>query len=161
MDHLVSKYDMKPHPEGGFFKEIYRSSFKIKNERGFERNCSTSIYYLLGINDFSKFHRLSEDEIWHHYEGDDVEVHFIDAESGKHTINIVGRADKGSHQLVIPKNTWFASRPVQQNVQFGYVLVGCTVSPGFDFADFEMPTREYLLKLFPQHRDIITQLTRI
>lgn len=158
-DHYIRHLNLQPHPEGGYYKEVYRSagSLDIPGFPGPRQLC-TSIYFLLEKGNFSAFHRIRSDEIWHFYAGDPLEVIEIDP-SGKLNITTLGRdAEKGERfQYVVPAGNWFGSR-VKSGSTFS--LVGCTVSPGFDFSDFEMAQCVSLSKEFPQHQGIIEQLTR-
>lgn len=160
---IVEQLDLLPHPEGGFFKESYRSIELIEqahlpNRFSGNRNFSTAIYFLLTSGNFSAFHRIQQDEVWHFYEGAPLNVHVITPE-GKYTKYKVGSLNQGlKPQLVVPKGCWFASNIDEED---SYTLVGCTVAPGFDFADFELAKKDELSNLFPEHTDIINQLTRI
>lgn len=153
----IRTLQLQPHPEGGFYKETYRSAATVSTPNG-ARNHSTGIYFLLEAGNFSAFHRIKSDEMWHFYAGDVLEVIEIDA-TGTLTVTAVGNDVETGHvfQYVVKAGNWFASR-----VRAGgaFALVGCTVAPGFDFADFEMPSRDTLLQLFPQHAEMITALTR-
>ena len=160
---IIEKLELSPHPEGGFFKELYRSDGIIHSESlgpkfSGTRNYATSIYFLLTSDTFSAFHKINQDEIWHFYDGSPIELHVI-SETGMHTQHIIGKDIFNGQvpQLVVPANHWFAASTINEN---DYSLVGCGVSPGFDFKDFKLPSREYLLQKFPQHTDIITELTR-
>lgn len=159
VEYLVNQLQLEPHPEGGYFKETYRSDLKSGFD-GFqgERNVSTGIYFLLEANDFSAFHRIKSDEMWHFYEGHTLEVHMI-LDDGTHEVVKLGRnLDEGEQlQFVVPAGAWFGSR-VEQGGSFS--LVGCTVAPGFDFKDFEMPTAKELIKSFPKQEVIIQEMTR-
>ncbi len=154
---------MEKHPEGGWFKEIYRSLDVIPekalsaNFKG-SRNCSTSIYYLLEKEDFSSFHRIKSDEIWHYYAGNSP-VEIISIEQGKIKKQLLGNdPDLNQNlQVIIPKNTWFAARLVNKQ---GFALAGCTVSPGFHFDDFEL-AGTMLLDEFPQLEKQIKDFIRI
>lgn len=150
--HYIKTLSLLPHPEGGFYKETYRSLEKISLKHG-ERNYSTAIYFLLEKNNFSAFHKIKSDELWHFYSGDTLEVIEITSE-GKLKITDLG---PGNFQYCVPAGNWFGSR-VKAGGNFS--LVGCTVAPGFDFSDFEMAKRENLLKEFPEHADVIKELTR-
>ena len=159
----VEKLEMKEHPEGGFYKETYRSEGGISREAlpskfGGDRSFSTGIYFLLDGENFSALHRLKQDEMWHFYAGTTLLVHMID-DSGRHsTIKLGSNIDEGEvFQAVVPGGSYFGSEVADKS---SYALVGCTVSPGFDFQDFEMPAEKELLALFPQHADIIGRLTR-
>ncbi|GGI57828.1 cupin domain-containing protein [Winogradskyella haliclonae] len=163
LEKIIQKLELQPHPEGGFFKETYRSQGVISKSslpqvfQG-ERNHSTCIYYLLKSDDFSAFHKINQDEIWHFYLGDAIELHMISEEGVLNTIN-VGRDILNNEvlQVVVPKNCWFAARVINPN---SYGLVGCTVSPGFDFKDFTLASYNRLASKFPQHKDIIKAFTR-
>jgi predicted cupin superfamily sugar epimerase len=163
ISQIIERLNLEPHPEGGYFRETYRSSGKIQQDSlgpGFEglRNYSTCIYFLLTSNDFSAFHRIKQDEIWHFYDGSPIRLHVINP-SGAYTQHLIGRelAKGETPQLVVPAGCWFAAEVEGQNI---YSLVGCTVSPGFDFRDFEMISRQELISLFPSHKQIISKLTR-
>lgn len=154
---------MKPHPEGGYFREVYRSEAVVAGASlpecfgGNARSLSTAIYFLLETGNFSAFHRIKSDELWHHYEGVSLEVVVIHP-NGELEVLLVGKnLPMGERPLqVVPAGCWFASRVVAD----GYALVGCTVSPGFDFADFELANREALTARYPQHAALIAELTR-
>lgn len=149
---------LQPHPEGGFFKETYRAEGLINTE-GQVRNYSTAIYFLLEDDNFSAFHRIASDEVWHFYDGGTLELFEIDHEGILRRTLIGNQPATGAvPQYVVPAGHWFASRVLGQQ---GYVLTGCTVSPGFDFQDFEMAERNELLLKYPLHRDVIMNLTRI
>ncbi len=149
---LIRDLGLRPHPEGGHFTETYRSgSSVVAGER--TRSAVTSIYYLLTDDDFSAFHRLRSDELWHHHEGTDVAVECIDA-GGSHRREVIG---VGSRQAVIPAGVWFAAHLVDTR---GYALVGCDVAPGFEYEDFEIASRAALRSVYPQHAALIERLTR-
>ncbi|MEM6523184.1 MAG: cupin domain-containing protein [Bacteroidota bacterium] len=159
VSEYVNQLNLQPHPEGGFYRETYRSENLI-HAAGFEkqRNVSTGIYYLLETGSFSAFHRIKSDEMWHFYDGTGLSVYFID-ERGDLEVIRLGRNIGAGEQLqgVVPAGRWFASRVESED---GFALVGCTVAPGFDFEDFEMAKRENLKQEFPQHSDLIISLTR-
>ncbi len=159
---IISKLELHPHPEGGYFKETYRSDGTINNENLSEayegkRNYSTCIYFLLTSENFSALHRIKQDEIWHFYDGSPIRLHII-TENGNHSEHIIGRdLNKGEvPQLIVPGGCWFGAEVIDNNA---YSLVGCTVSPGFDFKDFELKTRKELISLFPDKKEIIVKLT--
>ncbi|HNP96261.1 MAG TPA: cupin domain-containing protein [Cyclobacteriaceae bacterium] len=161
---IVDKLQLKPHPEGGFFREIYRSEGIIpKDALGTsfpgDRNYCTAIYFLLTHENFSAFHRIRQDELWHFYSGDPLQVHVID-KNGLYVCHEVGSDISTSQapQLTVPAGCWFASG-VKPGGKFS--LVGCTVAPGFDFADFELANRSELLQSYPQHSDVIERFTRV
>ncbi len=160
---IVEKLEMKAHPEGGFYKETYRSEGVIPKDVlagdfSGDRNYCTGIYFLLTSDNFSAFHKIKQDEMWHYYAGSSLYVHVITPE-GKYIKYAVGmNLDQGeSPQLVVPANSWFASS-VKDNQ--GYSFVGCTVSPGFDFDDFVLAERNFLIKQYPDHSEIISKYTR-
>lgn len=161
----VQQLGLLPHPEGGFFKEVYRASETIPQnalpERFTgERNFSTSIYFLLTADTFSAFHRIKQDELWHFYDGTPLTIHRITSE-GKYLSHQLGRnpMNNESLQLVVPAGDWFAASVTDQTDSENFSLVGCTVAPGFDFADFEMPDCQILTELFPKHNKTIKQYT--
>lgn len=150
--HFIKTLNLLPHPEGGYYKETYRSAESIPLKHG-KRNHSTAIYFLIEHNNFSAFHKIKSDELWHFYAGDVLEVIEI-TNSGELKITELG---PGNFQYCVPAENWFGSR-VKQGGSFS--LVGCTVAPGFDFADFEMAKREDLIKEHPDYEKIIKELTR-
>jgi uncharacterized protein len=160
---LIKRLELEPHPEGGYFKEVYRSPEKIEQLalpdrfKG-SRNFATSIYFLIEKSNFSALHKIKSDETWHFYEGDPLEVIEID-EAGKLTQTYIGRnIDQGEvFQYTVKANTWFGSR-VKEGGEFS--LLGCTVAPGFDFADFEMGDRTELINKFSNHKILIEEMTR-
>lgn len=160
--YWIEKLELEKHPEGGWFREIYLSDDIVPQTglpssfRG-ERSFATSIYYLLEGTDFSAFHRIKSDEIWHYYAGTSA-IEILSLEKGKLKKYLVGNdPDKGeTFQVIVPKNTWFAARLVNQA---GYALAGCTVSPGFHFEDFELADGS-LLKEYLDLRDEILPLLR-
>lgn len=156
--YWIEKLELQPHPEGGFYKETYRSeSTTLVGEEGKQRNYSTAIYFLLLEDKFSAFHRIQSDELWHFYAGSPIHIYVIDNQGYLQTICLGSHPGKGEQfQAFVPAHCWFASRMAQSQT---YALVGCTVAPGFDFQDFEMAKRTTLLRQYPQHAQIITALT--
>ena len=161
--YWIKKLDLQSHPEGGFYKETYRSEEYFAEDGlpsrfGGNRNYSTAIYFLLEKGNFSAFHRIRSDEVWHFYAGDGITIFMLRDDGELETIHLGANPEKGEVlQTVVPAEVWFASKVSEPGA---YGLVGCTVSPGFDFADFEMADRGELIRQFPQHKDIITALTR-
>ncbi len=162
INNIIKTLELAPHPEGGYFKETYRSTGEIeKNSLPYEynekRNYSTCIYFLLTSGNFSALHRIKQDEIWHFYDGSPIRLHMISTE-GIHTIQLIGRDLKNGEtpQFVVPGGYWFAAEVLEKD---SYSLVGCTVSPGFSFDDFELKNSQELTLLFPQHADLISRLT--
>jgi len=160
--YWIEKLELQKHPEGGYFREIYLSDDIVPqiglpdNFRG-ERSFATSIYYLLEGNDFSAFHRIKSDEIWHYYAGSSA-IEIVSLVQGKIKKYLVGNdPDHGEiFQVIVPKNTWFAARLQNQE---GYALAGCTVSPRFHFDDFEMADKK-LIDEFPELADEIAPMVR-
>lgn len=153
---FIQHLELIPHPEGGFYKETYRADLESDFE-GFEgkRNVCTAIYFLLENDNKSHFHKIKSDELWFHHEGDALEI-FVLSESGLQIIRIGKSIENGEvMQAVIPANVWFASK-VKDNI--GFALVSCTVSPGFDFVDFEMATKKELLENYPNCANIINEM---
>jgi predicted cupin superfamily sugar epimerase len=162
-EDIIQQLALLPHPEGGFYKEVYRSSLTIKADSlppqfGGDRSISTSIYYLLQEGDFSAFHRIKSDELWHFYAGGTLLLHLIN-ESGEYYTSSLGPnlATGETFQVLMPAGVWFASEPAPGTL---FTLAGCTVSPGFDFLDFEMAEREQMIRQFPRHKAIIERLSR-
>jgi predicted cupin superfamily sugar epimerase len=159
---IVEILDLEPHPEGGYYKETYRSEGVINKSALGEsysgnRNYSTCIYFLLTSDNFSAFHRIIQDEIWHFYKGTTITLHTISPEGKYQKIYIGDELSRGEvPQYVVPGGYWFAAEIEEKNT---YALVGCTVSPGFSFEDFEMIPRQDLITLFPQHTELINRLT--
>lgn len=158
---LVTHFQMESHPEGGYYKEVYRSKgvLALQSETGLiSRHYCTSIYFLLPGNTFSAFHRIKSDELWHFYAGDPIEIFVLNKDKKLEVILLGNRPERGEvFQAVVEGGCWFASRTSNQE---GYGLAGCTVSPGFDFEDFEMAERAQLLQEFPGYETIIQELTR-
>ena len=158
--YWIDKLGLKKHPEGGAFVETYRSPLIINcSEMGIQgsRNLATSIYFLLKSEGFSAFHRIKSDEAWHFYTGDPVLILEID-EEGQLQEQILGSNPEKNEtfQHVVKAGRWFAAKVMAEN---SYSLVGCTVSPGFDFHDFELADRGNLINLYPNHASIITQFS--
>ncbi|TPN84758.1 cupin domain-containing protein [Aquimarina algicola] len=164
LKNIIDRLDLSPHPEGGFYKETYRSKGDIPqsvlgaNFTG-ERSYCTGIYFLLTSDNFSAFHRIKQDEIWHYYKGSSLYVHVITPKGVYKKYAVGTNFDEGEvPQLVVPAGYWFASSVKDES---SYSLVGCTVSPGFDFEDFEMASRDQLINQYPDHQKVITQYTRM
>lgn len=155
----INKLGLKPHPEGGFYVETYRASEKVagaalparfKSDHTF----GTAIYFLLRSEDISAFHRIKSDEIWFFHVGSPVNVYFL-TEQGLE-VHRLGNDENASFHLVVPAHTWFGAKVVDST---SFTLVSCTVSPGFEFEDFELAIRHDLLSEFPQHEEAIRELT--
>jgi predicted cupin superfamily sugar epimerase len=154
---------LQPHPEGGYFKEIYRAegiisqpNLPVRFSGG--RAYSTAIYYLLESDDFSSMHRLSSDEQWFHIDGSALTIHSIDPKGNYIKHHIGKNLDAGElPYAVVPQGNWFGGTVDKPE---SFALVGCVVAPGFDFDDFELAKKDRLKRLFPQHTPLIEKLTR-
>lgn len=159
--YWVSAFNMQPHPEGGYFAETYRSAEEIPHSglpQRFSgpRSFSTAIYFLLESHHFSALHRIQADEVWHFYAGGALNVYVISPEGELSVIRLGNNPERGEvFQAVVPAGCWFGSRPAPGT---DYSLMGCTVAPGFDFADFELANRDELLTCYPQHSEVIVDL---
>jgi len=166
---IINRLRLERHPEGGYFRETYRSVQEFltdsSNNAGpvyHKRNCSTAIYYLLQENDFSAFHSVCSDEIWHFYSGDSVLLHMLENENVT-TVCLGSNILNGEKpQYTVPACTLFAAAlNKKKSNHHGYALCGCTVSPGFNYDDFYLPGRDELLAKYKGQADIITEFTRI
>lgn len=159
--YWIEKLNLQAHPEGGYFNETYRSdeevnSASLPDRYGSNRPFGTSIYFLLTPESVSNFHRLSSDEIWHYHQGGSAIIHMISAEGELKPKRIGADLDAGdSLQVIIPRGHWFAAEVIEDQ----YILVGCTVSPGFEFEDFELADRNTLSSAYPQHQTLISRFT--
>lgn len=142
-DDLISILKLQPHPEGGAFRETYRSH--IPAQTSDERSVCTAIYFLIRRGQPTSWHRVKSDEISHYYWGAPVELSLIDT-NGKLSKHILGTDVKSGErpQIIIPANEWQSARSLGE-----YSLFGCTVSPGFDFNDFELIETSKLQNMYP------------
>jgi hypothetical protein len=162
IEAIVRTLDLQPHPEGGHYAEIHRATEGIAAgalpaRYGGRRSFGTAIYYLLGPDDVSALHRVASDEIFHFYLGDPVEQLRLFPDGSHRLVEIGPDLAAGQRpQSVVPAGVWQGAR-----VKPGgrYCLMGCTVSPGFDFADFEMGERRVLIDGWPEAREMIEALT--
>lgn len=158
----VEKYNMQKHPEGGYFVETYRSLEKISTSAlpkrfGGDRSFSTGIYFLLESHHISALHRIASDEMCHFYAGCPLNIYVLNEDGALEIIKLGNNPENGEvFQAVVPAGKWFGSKPMEENT---YSFVGCSVAPEFDFEDFEMKSREELLQMFPQQKDVIEMLT--
>ena len=153
ISNIIQKLSLKPHPEGGFYKETYRS---VDTCLDGSRNLQTAIYFLLTSDHVSHFHRIKSDEIWYFHAGSALLVHTLTDEG--HTQYVVGNDLLAGQtpQLLVPKDTIFGSSVLEKD---SYSLVSCSVAPGFDFADFELFSKEDLMKDYADFEGIINLLT--
>jgi uncharacterized protein len=158
----IRELELAPHPEGGFFRETWRSPETLAGAAlpprfAGARALGTAILYLLPAGEFSRLHRLRADEVWHLYDGGPLHLHLLEPGTGYRRI-VLGRDIAGGERLqaVVPHGTWFGA---ETPAGVAFALAGCTVAPGFDFADFELGSREALLAEFPAQRDWVVRLT--
>jgi uncharacterized protein len=144
-DEVVRRLGLGPHPEGGFYRETFRSPSLLTLADGRVRAASTAIYYLLPRGSRSAWHQVASDEVWHHYDGGPLRLYVLG--EGEH------RLDAAHPQAVVPARAWQAAEPERDAV-----LCGCTVAPGFDFADFRMGVVETLVRAFPGEAQLIRRL---
>ena len=158
VQQLIQQFDLQPHPEGGWYQQTYKSRERIAAEAlpkrfGGDRFFSTAIYFLLEKGNFSAFHRIKSDECWHFYAGDPLLIYLIKKDGNLETVSLGSDFRQGQQfQYIVPANSWFASSPAPGSE---FCFVGCTVAPGFDFADFEMAHSNQLSSEYPQHEKII------
>lgn len=164
IETIIKKLELVEHPEGGFFRETYRSKSVIPGTalpnafNSGERNYATMIYFLLHGANFSAFHKIRSDEGWHFYMGSPVRiVEITTAGLLKETVLHNDIANGATPQYMVPAGNWFASEVLGRE---GYALVGCTVSPGFDFQDFELADRAALIAEYPDYSELINRFTR-
>ena len=151
--YWIDTLGLTSHPEGGWFKETFRDETLIQQGT---RNASTGIYFLVESGAPSCLHRIGASEMWHFYAGDPLVVHQLCTQKGYQRHLLGQNWQKGERfQAVVPPNVWFGAQTLG-----AYSLVGCTVAPGFDFADFTLGTRQALQELFPQYGDVVEMLTR-
>lgn len=160
--YYITKLQLASHPEGGYYKEIYRAgeiyyAEHLPGRYSGNRSFSTSIYFLLEGKQISKFHKLESDELWHFYDGSGIKIYILNNSAGLSEIILGNDLDKGEiFQTVIEKGNWFAAEVIDKS---SYSLIGCTVSPGFDYTDFELANREILVEKFPFNKELIMRLT--
>ncbi|WP_421986837.1 cupin domain-containing protein [Roseivirga sp.] len=161
-NYWIEQLQLQAHPEGGFFNETYRSKEKVNksdlpDRYQSDRVFGTSIYFLLTTESVSNFHRLNSDEIWHYHQGGSGVIHMISPEGNLSSKRIGSDISAGdSLQVTIPRDHWFAAEVVEED----YILVGCTVSPGFEFQDFELADRAQLVSNFADFSALIERFTR-
>lgn len=164
-DDVIAALELIPHPEGGYFRETYRSPEQLRHDalparfRG-ARPMSTAIYFLVTRGSFSALHRIAADECWHFYAGDTLEVVSLDPRTRRASSTLLGMdlARGERPQAIVPAGVWFGARLASERGE--WALVGCTVAPGFDFGDFELATREALIEELPEHARLVDSLTR-
>ena len=162
-DYWINHLALEIHPEGGAYSRVYTSSLTISKTALPEnfhhsRPACTHIYYLLRQNEFSAFHKIQSDELWHFYDGDTLIIYEINTD-GSLTKHLLGKKIEAGESpfCVIKAGNWFASSLKAGGL---FSLVGCTVSPGFDFAEFELAETNELISKYPQYKNLITDLTK-
>ncbi len=161
-DHWIRTLRLEPHPEGGLFRETWRSPERavqsaLPERFGGDRALGTSIYYLLRAGEHSRLHRLRGDEVWHFHDGGPLLVHVLSPDGGYRQLRIGIDAQAGETlQAVIPHGSWFGA---ELGPGAPFALVGCTVAPGFEYEDFELGDRETLLARHPEHRELVLRFT--
>ncbi len=161
--YYIQTLRLKPHPEGGYYRQSYKSLETISKNALPARfksdlTFSTAIYYLLESKDIGAFHKINSDEIWHFYAGTPLIIYCIDTIGNHHELELGPNLEEGQQlQIVIKTGHWFAARVKDPD---SFTLAGCTVSPGFEFHDFTLANRAELVRAFPQHEKMIISLTR-
>jgi len=170
-EEIIAALGLQPHPEGGFYRETYRSSMSVRVDAR-ERSASTAIYYLLESGNFSAWHRIASDELWHFYAGSPLNIYVLnDSGLTTHRLGNPQNDASCSFQAVVHAGHWFAAQlafdadPSSQGRQGGmpaepnpYALVGCTVAPGFEFTEFELADSQALARQHPRHAELIHRL---
>lgn len=162
-DLWIQKLRLKTHPEGGFYRETYRSEEVIWKDAlparfTGSRSYATSIYYLLRSGDFSSLHKIQSDEQWYFHAGTRLTIHIITHDGKYFSKNVGDDVENGdSLHICVPHGCWFGATV---DTSDSFSLVSCVVAPGFDFSDFDLAQRDKLLTSFPQHKKIVQQLTR-
>ncbi|MFL9961554.1 cupin domain-containing protein [Paraburkholderia sediminicola] len=158
-DELIRRFNLKPHPEGGFFSETYRSAQRVVRDDGSAQNlsASTAIYYLLCDGAHSAWHRIRSDEVWHFYAGEPLHVHVLHKHGAliTHKLGNTVTHPDAVFQAVVPAGLWFAAECADPAA---FALVGCTVAPGFEFSEFELADLDALRAEYPQHAESIVRL---
>ncbi|MEZ0542973.1 cupin domain-containing protein [Fibrella arboris] len=162
----IAVFGMESHPEGGHYVQTYQATENIPHHAlpdrfGGDRPYSTAIYFLLENHQRSALHRIQSDEVWHFYAGGPLNVYMIEPVLGTlHTIRLGTNPNRGElFQAVVPAGYWFGAKPVGLPSDPPFSLVGCTVAPAFNFAEFKLGDKASMLALFPHHEAIIDLLT--
>ena len=159
---LIENLNLIQHPEGGFYREFYRSTHLLAAKalpEGFQnkKNLGSIIYYLLASDETSSYHKLRSDEIWHFHTGSPFILHLINTDGNYTKIYLGNRIDLGEVPcFVVPAGFYFGAEVSEEN---SYSLASCTVLPGFSFEDFEMPTADKLMSIFPHLEQEIKHLS--
>ncbi len=154
VEQLISELQLVVHPEGGYYREMYRSSSTVVTGDGHLRSALTNIYFLLDGDDFSAWHRIDADETWHFYRGTDLVILIIDHDG---TLEERRVGPGGPWQTTMPAKRYFSAHVADAT---GFALIGCSVAPGFEFSTFELAARDALITQYPQHESVIKRFTR-
>lgn len=160
--YWIRSLDLDPHPEGGYFRETYRSEERIPTSAlpgryDGDRAYQTAIHFLLESGQMSAFHRMESDELWFFHAGSPLLLYCLHPDGRREDIRLGPDPEQGEAlQAVIPRGAWFGGEVAEPD---SFTLVGCTVAPGFEFADFRLGSRTELLERFPQHADLVRRLT--
>nr|WP_294941186.1 cupin domain-containing protein [uncultured Mucilaginibacter sp.] len=155
--YWIQQLALQPHPEGGYYKEVFRSGQQVTRvgDSAALQAC-TSIYYLLEGADYSGFHKIASDEIWYFHKGSPLMVHVINKD-GRHESIELSDQPGGNLSLIVPAGLWFAAEVPSKK---GYTLVSCAVAPGFEFSEFEMADRAEINKTYPGNEGLFGRLCR-
>lgn len=157
-ENLISLLSLIPHPEGGHFRETYRSQNRVTRDTdAANRSASTAIYYLLRGRERSTWHRIQSDEMWHFYDGSPIRIYVLQPNGGLSILRLGNplRHEGANFQAMVPAGHWFAAECEESE---SYSLVGCTVAPGFEFEEFEIAGRGFLKQHWPEHSELIERL---
>ncbi|MGB0130754.1 cupin domain-containing protein [Chlorobium sp.] len=163
-DFWIERLGLEAHPEGGFYRETYRSgpSYDFSDAGPFRgpRNYATAIHYLLKTGERSRLHRIHSDELWFFHAGEPLDVHVFPPDGPPSSFTLGCSPDRGELlQAAVAAESWFgACHPLQRAPEEGYSLVSCVVAPGFDFRDFSFAAKEPLLEKYPEFSAIIDRL---
>ena len=163
-EDLIRALKLLPHPEGGWYRETYRAAESVPLAGlpqwfAGPRSQATAIYFLLTSDRFSALHRIRSDEQWYFHAGSGLTIHVLHPDGRYQSIKLGPGLEEGeTFQAVVPHDCWFGATV---DLPDTFSLVGCSVAPGFDFADFELAERQALARQFPQHSALIRRLTRI
>ncbi|MEZ5578021.1 MAG: cupin domain-containing protein [Candidatus Competibacteraceae bacterium] len=157
-DDWIAHLRLAPHPEGGYFRRDYTAELTLDfPDRSGPRPVATAIFYLLKGSQHSRLHRLKSDELWHFHLGSALTLHRLDRREGYVATKLGADPAAGQHlQIAVRAGCWFGATV---DDPAGFSLLGCTVAPGFDFADFELANRATLIHQYPQHAALIERLT--
>jgi predicted cupin superfamily sugar epimerase len=161
--YWIERLRLEPHPEGGYFRETYRATEAIARAAlpprflG-ARAVSTAIYFLLPSEQVSRLHRLRSDELWHFHAGSPLTIAMLEPDGRAREVVLGPDPERGERfQVIVPAGCWFGASVAAPR---SFTVAGCTVAPGFDFADFELGERGALLRAFPREEKLIMRLTR-